>query len=165
MTAQAAAGAEQPALLRLHVQEGPQAGKTLEKKGATSMRVGRTARSPFYIKDPAVSEAHAEVAWRDGAWHLRDLGSTNGTTVNGRAVEGDPSDWVPLKDGDLVKFGTDSLARIEIAPAVALEELTVEQFVLGECAQLEQRIRARAEQVANQLRQEWAEQKQTLLIS
>ena len=131
--------AEAPALLRLHIVEGPQAGKQLEKKG-TSLRVGRTTKSPFYIKDASISEAHAEVAWRDGAWHLCDLGSTNGTAVNGRALEGEPSDFVALKHGDLVKFGTATVVRIEIA-AVPSDSLTVEQFVLAECSQLEQCIR------------------------
>lgn len=141
MGADAAAAEEQPALLRLHVQEGPQAGKVLEKKGATSLRVGRTTRSPFYIKDSAISEAHAEVAWRDGAWHLRDLGSTNGTSVNGKALEGEPSDWVALKDGDLLKFGTSTMAQVELSAALSADAVTVEQFVLAECAKLEQRIR------------------------
>lgn len=158
----AAAAEAPPALLRLHVQEGPQAGKQLEKKG-TSLRVGRTTKSPFYIKDSGISEAHAELAWRDGAWHLRDLGSTNGTTLNGAPLEGEPSAWVVLKDGDLAKFGTHTVARIEIVAVVAAEA-TVEEFVQAECAQLEQRIRARAEQLSNQLKQEWAEHKQTLLM-
>ncbi|PSC69325.1 FHA domain-containing [Micractinium conductrix] len=152
-----------PALLKLHIEAGPQAGKQLEKRGA-SLRVGRTAKSPLYIKDPSISEAHAELAWRDGGWHVRDLGSTNGTAVNGKSVEGEPSPWQPLKHGDQLRFGTDTVARVEIVAAPG-EALTVEEFVVGECAQLEQAIRARAEQLSNQLRAEWAEQKQTLLMS
>lgn len=132
-------GDPQPALLRLVVTEGPQSGKTLEKRGA-SLRVGRTTKSPFYIKDPAISEQHAELAWREGAWCLRDLGSTNGTAVNGKALAGEPSDWLALKDGDVVKFGTDTLVRVEVA-AVPSASLTVEEYVLAEASQLEQRIR------------------------
>lgn len=46
--------------------------------------IGRTrAARQLQIKDPNVSERHAELAWRDGAWRLRDLGSSNGTCVNG----------------------------------------------------------------------------------
>ena len=130
---------ELPALLRLHVVEGPQAGKQLEKRGM-SLRVGRTTRSALYIKDPAISEQHAEVAWHEGMWCLRDLGSTNGTTLNGAALAGEPSDFVALKDGDLVKFGTDTLVRVELAAAHS-DAVTVEEFVLAQCAQLEQRIR------------------------
>ena len=127
-----------PPLLRLVVTEGPQAGKALDSSKGTSLRVGRTAKSALYIKDPTISEAHAEVAWREGAWRVRDLGSSNGTALNGRALE--EGAWEALKDGDTLKLGTDTLARVEVA-AVASDELTVEQFVLAECAQLEQRIR------------------------
>ena len=133
------AAVEMPALLRLHLVEGPQSGKQLEKKGS-SLRVGRTTKSPFYIKDASISEAHAELVWQGGAWQLRDLGSTNGTTLNGKQLVGEPSEFVALKDGDLIKFGADTLARVELA-AAASEERTVEEFVLQECGQLEQRIR------------------------
>jgi hypothetical protein len=198
---------EVPAALRLHVLEGPQAGKQLEKKGL-SLRVGRTTKSALYIKDPAISEQHGEVVWCEGSWQLRDLGSTNGTSVNGGALAGEPSDWVQLKDGDLVKFGTETVVRVEVA-AAASDAMTVEEYVMAECTQLEQRIRwarlvmgmgwrrlgagartsgrtaawllrpvlavmtpscthplcrARAEQLANQLRHEWKEQKRTLLM-
>lgn len=134
--------AEPPAPpLRLVVTEGPQAGKVLEKGGAGAvLRLGRTAKSALFIKDPTISEAHAEVVWREGAWCLRDLGSSNGTAVNGRELQGEPSDWVRLKDGDLLKLGTDTRARVEV-PAAATDALTVEEYVLAECAQLEQRIR------------------------
>jgi pSer/pThr/pTyr-binding forkhead associated (FHA) protein len=50
-----------PPQLRLQVLEGPQAGKQLEKKG-TLLRIGRTTKSALYIKDSAISEAHAEVS-------------------------------------------------------------------------------------------------------
>jgi hypothetical protein len=140
----AAADVAPPALLRLHVVEGPQAGKQLEKKGL-ALRVGRTTKSPFYLKDPAISEQHAEVAWQEGSWRLRDLGSTNGTTVNGKALAGEPSDWLALKDGDLIKFGTETVVRVEIA-AVTSDSVTVEEFVTAECTQLEQRIRCAATQ-------------------
>ena len=79
-------------------------------------------------------------ARRDGAWQLRDVGSTNGTTLNGRALVGEPSDFVALKDGDLVRFGTETVARVELAAAPS-EAITVEEFVQAECVQLEQRIR------------------------
>ena len=129
---------QQPPLLRLVVTEWPQKGKELDSKKGTSLRVGRTAKSALYIKDPAISEAHAEVAWREGAWSLRDVGSSNGTALNGRELE--EGAWAPLKDGDLLRLGTTTVARVEVA-AVASEQLTVEEFVLAECAQLEQRIR------------------------
>jgi S1-C subfamily serine protease len=51
--------------------------------------------------DLTVSTEHAQFACRDGVWYVRDLGSRNGTWVNGGRVEG----MVPLKSGDHVGFG------------------------------------------------------------
>lgn len=128
-----------PALLRLVVTEGPQAGKELDSRKGTTLRIGRTAKSALYIKDGTISEAHAEVVWQEGAWRLRDLGSSNGTALNGRALP--EGEWAALKDGDVLKLGSDTLARIEVATVAAPDTLTVEEYVLVECAQLEARIR------------------------
>lgn len=48
------------------------------------------------------SRRHAEVVWEGGAAYLRDLGSVNGTSVNGRPLSGDGR--ARLKDGDLLSF-------------------------------------------------------------
>jgi transcriptional regulator with GAF, ATPase, and Fis domain len=47
------------------------------------VRLGRTADCDFRIDHPSVSRAHAELAWQDGDWRLRDLGSKNGSFVDG----------------------------------------------------------------------------------
>jgi hypothetical protein len=73
-------------LLRLLIKEGPQAGSVLHKDGP-ALQVGRTKASQLMIKDPSISEKHAVFAWRNGRWELRDLGSSNGTTLNGVALE------------------------------------------------------------------------------
>ncbi|MGW7555473.1 FHA domain-containing protein, partial [Streptomyces rimosus] len=49
-----------------------------------------------------VSRSHAELRNANGAWLLRDLGSTNGTCVNGRRVVGE----VGVQPGDHVAFGS-----------------------------------------------------------
>ena len=56
----------------------------------------------------AISRQHAEIERAGGALVLRDLGSTNGTFVNGVKVAGD----VTLKTGDRVQFG-DVAFRVE----------------------------------------------------
>lgn len=45
---------------------------------------------------------HAELTVHGGRWLLRDLGSTNGTCVNGQRVTG----TVSVREGDQVSFGT-----------------------------------------------------------
>jgi pSer/pThr/pTyr-binding forkhead associated (FHA) protein len=58
------------------------------------------------VVDGRVSRKHAEVILQDGAVSVRDLGSTNGTTVNGEPVSGDA---VPLAPGDVVSFADNEM--------------------------------------------------------
>lgn len=52
------------------------------------MTVGRTKKTHLALRDGSVSQKHAEFRY-DGAWNLVDVGSTNGTTVNGVSLEQD----------------------------------------------------------------------------
>lgn len=55
------------------------------------------------LSDPRVSRKHAQVASQDGSFTLEDLGSTNGTFLNGERLQ--PGDKRPLSQGDTVSFG------------------------------------------------------------
>jgi pSer/pThr/pTyr-binding forkhead associated (FHA) protein len=79
-------GTDRPAILTLDVLEGPCKGTTYFKTG-NFFTVGRTRASKVHIKDPAVSEKHAELSWEDGYWTVRDVGSSNGTAVNSKKLE------------------------------------------------------------------------------
>lgn len=81
--------------------EGPLSGNVISNKGRV-FRIGRTKASKLQIKDDTVSEKHAELVWRDSSWQIRDLGSSNGTSVNGLDLQGD---YVTLNDGDRIRFG------------------------------------------------------------
>lgn len=63
--------------------------------------VGRQADAALSIPSPTVSRKHAELTFCDGALYLRDLGSTNGTFVNGTRVH----QSCPVNHGDLLQFG------------------------------------------------------------
>lgn len=63
--------------------------------------VGRNPENSIAINDGFVSGSHAEISFNQGAWWLLDLGSTNGTQVNGQPVQGK----VQLHQGDIVSFG------------------------------------------------------------
>lgn len=65
--------------------------------------VGRSRECDIVLDDPNVSRRHAEIR-PSGAqgWLVRDLGSTNGVRVNGRAVQGPH----PLESGDRLELGT-----------------------------------------------------------
>jgi pSer/pThr/pTyr-binding forkhead associated (FHA) protein len=57
------------------------------------------------LEDPAISRLHAVLERQtDGAYALRDLGSTNGTTVNDEPVPSVPVP-VPLAHGDQIRLG------------------------------------------------------------
>jgi hypothetical protein len=65
------------------------------------LRIGRDPANGLRLTHETVSRVHAELSRRGGVWILRDLGSTNGTTVNGRRVVG----ATVVREGDQVAFG------------------------------------------------------------
>jgi pSer/pThr/pTyr-binding forkhead associated (FHA) protein len=62
--------------------------------------IGRAPDNTIHIDDPSVSGRHAELRRTDRAYQLRDLGSTNGTRVNGSGTT-----EITLHPGDRVRFG------------------------------------------------------------
>lgn len=68
------------------------------------MVVGRLQSCDLCLADANVSRRHAELLLVDGDWQVRDLGSTNGTTLNG-----EPVDRARLRDGDVVEIGVTRL--------------------------------------------------------
>jgi len=82
----------------LVVQSGPLSGQrwTIPPEG---ILIGRGEDCDVTIPDRQVSRQHIRVHRQEGEIYLEDLGSKNGTWVNGQAVSGS----VPLKDGDLIQ--------------------------------------------------------------
>jgi hypothetical protein len=66
--------------------------------------VGRGQDAQFRLPDTGVSRRHLEITWDGHSARLADLGSTNGTTVNGNPVQ----TW-QLVDGDVVRIGQSRL--------------------------------------------------------
>jgi len=66
--------------------------------------IGRGQDSSFRLPDTGVSRRHLEISWDGRTATLNDLGSTNGTTVNGNPVQ----TW-QLNDGDVIRVGHSSL--------------------------------------------------------
>ena len=65
------------------------------------VRIGRQSDNDLVIADPGVSRHHAEVVNNNGTCTLHDLGSTNGTYVNGSLVSEHA-----LRDGDRISLGS-----------------------------------------------------------
>ena len=63
--------------------------------------VGRSPKNRILLPDDLCSRDHAEVAYAEEAWYVRDLDSLNGTKVNGKPIRGDAR----IAAGDEVQFG------------------------------------------------------------
>ena len=68
--------------------------------GDQPILVGRADDSTLVLTDDFASSRHARLTNRAGQWYVEDLGSTNGTLVNGRRVARQP-----LSDGDVIRIG------------------------------------------------------------
>jgi hypothetical protein len=77
--------------------------------GPAGATLGRSRQCDVTVDDPNVSRTHAEVRPRGGSWVLSDLGSTNGSRLNGHNVEGAEV----LKPGDEIELGT-TIVRFEL---------------------------------------------------
>jgi adenylate cyclase len=51
------------------------------------LTLGRRESCDICLRFPNVSGQHCELYFNEGIWHLRDMGSTNGTKVNGQRVQ------------------------------------------------------------------------------
>lgn len=63
--------------------------------------IGRDVNNTIVVDDPFASGNHAALTYRGRAWYVEDLSSTNGTFVNGHAVEG----IAPIAVGDELQIG------------------------------------------------------------
>ncbi|MFD6948083.1 FHA domain-containing protein, partial [Streptomyces roseolus] len=91
---------------RLHVVAGPDAGGVHLLHGGP-IRIGRSVEADVPLDDPDVSRAHCTVTVAgDGRVTVADLGSTNGTTLDGAPVGDRP---VPLRPGALLRLGESTL--------------------------------------------------------
>ncbi len=99
--------------MRMTIASGADAGKVLMLGPGSRLRIGRGRESDLVLRDPKASRTHAELAYQpDGSAVLTDLGSSNGTWINGRRYDGP----VTLRGDERVWIG-DSV--LELAPDAA----------------------------------------------
>ena len=98
---------------------GIQVGERQIELSAAGLNIGRSPKSDVVFDDPAVSYLHAQIVCQGEEAYLRDLGSRNGTYVNGTLV----SIPHPLANGDVIRLGGTSLTfRRGRAPGSPLPE-------------------------------------------
>jgi pSer/pThr/pTyr-binding forkhead associated (FHA) protein len=86
------------------------AGRVVELNGRP-MTIGRAPDNVLVLTDSRASRHHARVDARRGSLVLTDLGSTNGSWVNGRRVES-----IALGQGDRLRIGTTELLVETVEP-------------------------------------------------
>ncbi|KAJ7546590.1 hypothetical protein O6H91_08G045600 [Diphasiastrum complanatum] len=114
-----------PPSLALKVELGPATGKVLECTHLKRSTIGRTRANSFQIKDDAISQKHLLIECKDGQWFVEDLGSSNGTSINGINIdEGVP---VAVCHDDLLRIGIDTRLRVVLQPATVPQVLPKEK--------------------------------------
>jgi hypothetical protein len=86
----------------------------------SSHLIGRSRDCRLCLDSRMASAEHAVFHWTGSAWHLRDLGSTNGTFVDGRRL--DAGESTPVARGARLEFGaaSDAFVMIDDTPPRAL---------------------------------------------
>jgi Protein of unknown function (DUF3662)/FHA domain len=77
--------------------------------GPAGVTLGRSRQCDIVLDDPNVSRQHAEIRPRGDAWVLTDLGSTNGSLLNGHRIDGPEV----IKPGDEIELGA-SVMKFEL---------------------------------------------------
>ncbi len=90
---------------------------------SSPVSIGRDTGNTIVLLDPKVSKWHARIHWSDGTFLIADLGSSNGTTVNGSTISSPKT----LSNGDRIEIG-DFILRVQATEEVTPEELKTRQL-------------------------------------
>lgn len=108
-----------PARLAVYLPHQPV--RQVDLEPGSPLVLGRGAECGARFTDARLSRRHARLEFRDGAWFIRDLGSKNGTLLNGRRIDSArlaPGDWLSL-GGLIAGFGEISRQALESERTIA----------------------------------------------
>ncbi len=91
---------------QLMISSGPAEGTSIPLHSGQITTIGRATTNRLVIPDEICSRNHCEVFFDSGIWKLRDLGSRNGTRVNGEPISGD----IQLTEGREFQIGNTTIA-------------------------------------------------------
>src|SRR5512139_3096417 len=94
---------------QLIMRSGPTPGAAFMLEG-DQITIGRDPTNSITINDAEISRRHARLTYQGGKYVLEDLGSTNGTFVNGQRLAGPRV----LKSGEVVSFGEQIVLVFEV---------------------------------------------------
>lgn len=108
-----------------------------------TITLGRAVECSLPLRDRFLSRHHAEITWEDGHWMLRDLGSVNGTLLNGVRLTAPatlkPGDRIGLGDTEVVFESGTTTAQSQLisvdsssqAKAIAIRARDLDETVMG----------------------------------
>lgn len=99
-------------LYLLKVEAGSQSGRTIRIDEGETVYIGRDKKNEYRIPSPQASKVHAKIENRSGSLVITDLGSKNGTRVNGKEINGQP-----LRRDDIIEIARCRLRIIVEKPA------------------------------------------------
>ncbi len=102
--------------LALTIVSGPAAGGTVHLESGDEMVVGREFSADLGVMDLRMSRRHFQLESEMDVWQLRDLGSSNGTNVNGEILA-----ETTLREGDIIVAG-DTQFQVSIVNATVGSE-------------------------------------------
>ena len=109
----------------------------------TSVVIGRAPENDIVLSGERVSRSHAGLEATEEGWTIQDLGSANGTCVNGEKVE-----EATLEPGDLIRLGRSEFRFESDAPAAGPEETVLDTPEDLEATLLETRLEMTLNDVA-----------------
>ena len=98
---------DSPSNARITIKTGPDSGKVVQLTQA-ELVIGRTPPADLVIPHPEVSRRHARITLQQGRYMVEDLGSSNGTYVNGQPVRAPQV----LSDGADIQLFVDAMLGI-----------------------------------------------------
>ncbi|KAF8675392.1 hypothetical protein HU200_047758 [Digitaria exilis] len=109
--------ADPPPVLAVLVQKGPCKGETRRGRAGAAVRVGRVVKgNHLAVRDAGASQSHLSLEFLKppaSRWAVTDLGSSNGTLLNGVPLV--PTVPAPLSHGDLIKIGESTVLAVSIS--------------------------------------------------
>ncbi len=110
---------------QLFVQQGPQVGQAFALNKSI-ITIGREAGNDIVLESPQISRYHTRLTLQGGVYVVEDMGSTNGTFLNGQRVLRP----TPVTSGDLIGVGESILLKVQGAAGETVVERGQPQFVM-----------------------------------
>ena len=114
---------------QLIVIDGPDKGKKILLNKSV-IKIGKSDASNFMLTDKTISRKHLEIRYKDDSFLLKDVGSTNGTFLNGNRVKEaylNPGDAIKLGNSILEFISYDEKVKVEPSSKTVLQSLSEKQ--------------------------------------